>query len=176
MAALQPTGEFETLHGRHAWCWRWASTPTAASCAMIPEIESVATTRSWSTPSMMTGRPGIFAGGDMIGGQRTMTAGDRPRQEGGARTSTPGCAARPMQRRRQAPDRSRFETLNLPIFLDAERPQASELPLRSAAGFAEVVAGLEREAGALRGASAACPAATASNATIASPPARSRRS
>ncbi len=35
-------------------------------------------------PNMMTGYPGIFAGGDMVPSERTVTVGDRPRQEGGA--------------------------------------------------------------------------------------------
>ena len=41
----------------------------------------------------MTGHPGVFAGGDMVPAERTVTVGDRARQARPPRTSTRGCAA-----------------------------------------------------------------------------------
>ena len=54
------------------WCSRSGRTPTATSCARFP-VSSSNGTRSWSTDQMMTGHPGIFAGGDMVPAERTVT-------------------------------------------------------------------------------------------------------
>ena len=43
---------------------------------------------------MMTGRPGVFAGGDIVPAGAHRHRRRRPRQAGRPRTSTPGCAAR----------------------------------------------------------------------------------
>ena len=89
---------------------------------------------------MGIGQPGIFAGGDMIGGVRTMTAavghGKKAARNihawlrGGVFDKPPKHAV------------VEFETLNLPVFLDAERQQQGELPVEERWGFDEVVAGL----------------------------------
>jgi hypothetical protein len=94
---------------------------------------------------MGVGHEGIFAGGDMIGGARTMTAavghGKKAARcidawlRGGVYSKPPKHAV------------VAFEALNLPVFLDAERRRQSELPVEQRQGFVEVVAGLsEREA------------------------------
>jgi Pyruvate/2-oxoacid:ferredoxin oxidoreductase delta subunit len=91
--------------------------------------------------SMGIGHPGIFAGGDMIGGARTMTAavghGKKAARNidawlrGTVFTKPPKHAV------------VEFGTLNLPVFLDAERRQQDELPVAKRKGFEEVVAGLD---------------------------------
>ena len=68
---------------------------------------------------MMTGYPGIFAGGDMIAGENSVTDRRRSRQEGGARTSTPGCARRITSAVAKAPVVT-FDMLHLPIYSDAD--------------------------------------------------------
>ena len=92
--------------------------------------------------SMMTGRPGIFAGGDMAPGQRTVTAAVGHGKKA-ARPSTPVCAAR---RRKRPPSilSSTFDQLHLPIYADAPPSVQSELSVaeRLADGFAETTAGL----------------------------------
>jgi NADPH-dependent glutamate synthase beta subunit-like oxidoreductase len=89
---------------------------------------------------MGIGHPGIFAGGDMIGGARTMTAAVGHGKK----------AARNIDAwlRGEVFDKSpkhaviQFEALNLPVFLDAERRQQGEIPVEKRKGFEEVVAGL----------------------------------
>jgi NADPH-dependent glutamate synthase beta subunit-like oxidoreductase len=89
---------------------------------------------------MGIGHQGIFAGGDMIGGARTMTAAVGHGKK----------AARNIDAwlRGQVFDKPpkhavvQFETLNLPVFLDAERRQQGEIPAEKRKGFEEVVAGL----------------------------------
>jgi Pyruvate/2-oxoacid:ferredoxin oxidoreductase delta subunit len=90
--------------------------------------------------SMSTGHPGIFAGGDLIGGARTMTTavghGKKAARNidaflrGEVYTKPPKHPIVP------------FEALNLPVFLDAARQEAPELPVTQRNGFAEVARGL----------------------------------
>jgi NADPH-dependent glutamate synthase beta subunit-like oxidoreductase len=89
---------------------------------------------------MGIGHPGIFAGGDMIGGARTMTAavghGKKAARcidawlRGAVYAKPPKHAV------------VEFGTLNLPVFLDAARRQQDEIPVAQRKGFEEVVAGL----------------------------------
>ena len=53
-------------------CWRSARRPTATSCARARRRIQVGRTVVVG-PGMMTGHPGIFAGGDMVPGERTVT-------------------------------------------------------------------------------------------------------
>jgi hypothetical protein len=123
---------------------------------------------------MMTGRPGIFAGGDMVPDHRSVTIatghGKRAARHIDAWLRGTSYARPPKH------PIIEFSGLNLPIFSDAVRAVEPQLPVEARErGFDEVVTGLgEAEASTRRG--AACPAATASNATIASPPVRKTRS
>jgi formate dehydrogenase (NADP+) beta subunit len=90
--------------------------------------------------SMSTGHPGIFAGGDLIGGARTMTTavghGKKAARNIDAflrSTAYVKPAAHPI-----VP----FEALNLPVFLDAPRQEAPETPVTQRKGFEEVAHGL----------------------------------
>jgi formate dehydrogenase (NADP+) beta subunit len=89
---------------------------------------------------MGIGQPGIFAGGDMIGGARTMTAA-----VGHGKKAARNIDAWLRGEVFDKPPKHavvEFETLNLPVFLDAERRQQGELPVEKRKGFEEVVAGL----------------------------------
>jgi NADPH-dependent glutamate synthase beta subunit-like oxidoreductase len=88
---------------------------------------------------------GIFAGGDMIGGSRTMTAavghGKKAARNidawlrGGVYEKPPPHPPVP------------YELLNVTVFLDAARREHAELPVEKRTGFDEIVSGLsEREA------------------------------
>ena len=88
---------------------------------------------------------GIFAGGDMIGGARTMTTavghGKKAARNidawlrGDVYVKPPEHPAVP------------YELLNLTVFLDAERREHASLPVSKRTGFDEIVAGLsEKEA------------------------------
>ena len=84
--------------GRLASSSRSARRPTSRCSTASPGIE-VEDGVVQVGPNMMTGHAGIFAGGDMVPAERTVTVGDRPRQEGRRATSTAGCAARASSRR-----------------------------------------------------------------------------
>jgi formate dehydrogenase beta subunit len=89
---------------------------------------------------MEIGHPGIFAGGDMIGGARTMTVAVGHGKKA-ARNIDAWLRGEVLDK---PPKHAivEFETLNLPVFLDAERRQQDEIPAEKRKGFEEVVAGL----------------------------------
>jgi len=91
---------------------------------------------------LMTGRPGIIAGGDAIGGARTMTAATGHGKRAARAIDAWLSGALPEPSRKQRP--IDFAMLHLPLFLDAERACPSELPPQARSGFAEVVAGIDR--------------------------------
>ena len=80
--SLHPTGELETFPSTR-WCWRWASTPTWIS-RNVADIEIGRDDTIMVDAALMTGRLGIFAGGDVIGGIRTMTAATGHGKKAGA--------------------------------------------------------------------------------------------
>ncbi len=137
--SLRPTGELETLAvdtlvlalGQHA------------DVAFLRKISGVEIGRDETIvvdERLMTGRPGIFAGGDVIGGIRTMTAAT-----GHGKKAARAIDAWLNGGTYEAPVKSppvEFGMLNLPLFLDAGRTQASELPVEARRDFAEVVAGI----------------------------------
>ena len=114
---------------------------------------------------MMTGHPGVFAGGDMVPSERTVTVpwamARRPRA-----ASTPGCAAATYESPRQRPVVT-FDMLNLPVFSDVD--PAVQTTSRTKSGCpvsTKSLGGLSEPRHDMRR-SAACPAATASSATTA---------
>jgi NADPH-dependent glutamate synthase beta subunit-like oxidoreductase len=136
---LRPTGVLETLPidalvlalGQHA------------DAAFLRHVPGIALERDESVrvdERLMTGHPGIFAGGDAIGGARTMTAA----------TGHGKKAARAIDawlRGEQQPPRAKpkivhFSALNLPLFLDAERSPPVALPVEARTGFDEVQLGI----------------------------------
>jgi len=137
---LNPTGQFETLPvdalvlalGQHA---------EVAFLRRVPGIEIGNNDSVTVDDRLMTGHPGIFAGGDAIGGLMTMTAA----------TGHGKKAARAIDTwlkggRYETPVKSSaigFDELNLPLFLDAGRSRSRELPIELRRGFVEVVAGID---------------------------------
>jgi len=88
---------------------------------------------------------GIFAGGDMIGGARTMTTAVGHGKKA-ARNIDAWLRGGVYERSAPNPPIP-YELLNLTVFLDADRRQHAQLPMEKRTGFDEVVAGLsEREA------------------------------
>lgn len=89
----------------------------------------------------MTGHAGIFAGGDCIGGARTMTAatghGKRAAREIDAYLHGQAWEHPPT------PPLVTFEMLHLPDYMDATRTPQSEQPLAARTDFSEVVAGFD---------------------------------
>ena len=123
---------------------------------------------------MMTGAPGIFAGGDMVPGERTVTVAVGHGKHA-ARNIDAWLRGTHYVKPPKAPLVD-FAMLHLPVFSDADTTAQRELPHaartkdspRSSPGSAR------RRRGARR--SAASAAATASSATTATPPAPRTRS
>ena len=94
---------------------------------------------------MRTGHEGIFAGGDLIGGARTMTTAVGHGKKA-ARNIDAFLRGESFAKPPKRPV-IHFEALNLPVYVDAARQQAPETPAADRTGFAEVAHGLtEKEA------------------------------
>ncbi len=138
--SLNPTGETETLPidslvlalGQHA---------EVDFLRTVPGIDVTGGDNLVVDQQMMTGRPGIFAGGDAIGGPRTMTAATGHGKKA-ARCIDAWLRGETYVRGTKHPGVA-FEDLNLPVYLSAPRASQPELPPEARAGFAEVVAGLK---------------------------------
>jgi len=91
-------------------------------------------------PAMNTGHPGVFAGGDLIGGARTMTTAVGHGKKA-ARSIDAFLRGEVYVKPTKHPPVP-FEALNLPVFLDAARREAPETPVSQRNGFDEVTHGL----------------------------------
>ncbi|HTX96350.1 MAG TPA: NAD(P)-binding protein [Mycobacterium sp.] len=90
---------------------------------------------------LMTGHPGIFAGGDCIGGARTMTVA-----VGHGKLAARAIDAWMRGETYRHPISHplvTFDMLHLLSYLDAPRSQQEEVPVAQRTGFGEIVAGLE---------------------------------
>jgi NADPH-dependent glutamate synthase beta subunit-like oxidoreductase len=90
--------------------------------------------------AMNAGHPAIFAGGDLIGGARTMTAAvghgkKAARNIDAFLRATTYDPAKP-------PPIVGYDMLNLPMFLDADRREEAAVPVVQRTGFEEIVHGL----------------------------------
>jgi NADPH-dependent glutamate synthase beta subunit-like oxidoreductase len=95
--------------------------------------------------AQMRATDGIFAGGDMIGGARTMTTavGHGKKAARNIDAFLRGTVYEKPGSNAGVP----YELLNLTVFLDADRREHAELPVEKRTGFDEIVSGLtEREA------------------------------
>lgn len=90
--------------------------------------------------SMNTGNPGVFAGGDLIGGARTMTTAVGHGKK--AARNIDAFLRGEIYRKATEHPIVPFEALNLPVFLDASRQEAEEVAVAQRHGFAEVAHGL----------------------------------
>jgi len=92
--------------------------------------------------SLSTGHPGVFAGGDLIGGARTMTSA-----VGHGKKAARNIDAFLRGKTYVEPPKHAvisFEKLNLPVYLDGARQEAPELPVADRKTFAEIVEGLSQ--------------------------------
>ena len=134
-----PTGKFETLPadslvlavGQHSELDFLRAVPGVA----IGPHDVVAVDEQF-----MTGHPGLFAGGDMVGGARTMTTAVGMGKHA-ARAIDAYINGVRYERPPKHPSID-FGMLDLPVFLEAIRHAEPELPLAARASFAEVVQGL----------------------------------
>ncbi|HYN50987.1 MAG TPA: NAD(P)-binding protein, partial [Thermoleophilaceae bacterium] len=139
----QPTGRFETLAADTVILALGQETDTTFLRA-IPEVEFEPDGTVIVSPSLMTGSPGVFAGGDMVPSERTVTVGVGHGKKAARHIDTwlrgAEAASRPKH------DLASFDMLNLWFFGDAARRQQPELaPEERVAGFSEVTGGLSLE-------------------------------
>ncbi len=139
----QPTGQIETLEA-DAIVLAVGQQTDSGFLRKLPGLEFKADGTVVVGSNMMTGHSGIFAGGDMVPSERTVTAAVGHGKK----------AARHIDawlRGREYRSASKhavvsFDSLHLPIYSDADRAQQRMLPLHERTrGFAEVLAGLSRE-------------------------------
>jgi NADPH-dependent glutamate synthase beta subunit-like oxidoreductase len=140
----QPTGQFETLEA-DAVVLALGQQTESGFLAHVPGIEFRADGTVIVGPDMMTGHAGIFAGGDMVPSERTVTVAVGHGKHA-ARHIDAWLRGAVYERPPKHPPVS-FDMLDLPIFLEAARRREPALPLTARTSFAEIVQGLsEREA------------------------------
>ena len=136
----QPTGRFETLAADAVVL----ALGQESDCRLLENVPGVERTAEGSVevgPDMMTGHPGIFAGGDMTPGTQSVTIA-----VGQGKRAARHIDAWLRQRRHEAPIKHPavgFDMLHLPIFSDAEpKSQRMLAPGQRVQGFDEVVGDL----------------------------------
>ncbi len=139
----QPTGRFETLAADTVILALGQETDTAFLRA-VPGVEFERDGSVRVSTSLMTGCPGVFAGGDMVPAERTVTVGVGHGKRAALEIDAwlrDGKLERPAKH-----PLATFEMLNLWYFGDAARRRQPELePAERVAGFAEVVGGLSAQ-------------------------------
>jgi NADPH-dependent glutamate synthase beta subunit-like oxidoreductase len=139
----RPTGRFETLAADTVILALGQETDTAF-LRTVPGVQFEPDGTVVVSTSLMTGCPGVFAGGDMVPSERTVTVGvghgKKAARHIDAWLRGAVAASRPKH------DLAAFDKLNLWFFGDAARRQQPELvPEERVAGFGEVTGGLSVE-------------------------------
>ena len=135
-----PTGRLETLSA-DAVVLAVGQDTDSGFLRKIPGIEFQPDGVVIVGPNMMTGHPGIFAGGDMVPTERTVTAGVGHGKKAARHIDAwlRGSEYHPSPKHPNVP----FELLHLPVYTDAERSLQKMLPIEErVSGFGEVQAGL----------------------------------
>ena len=136
----QPTGRFETLAADSVILALGQESDTAF-LRDVPGVELALDGTVRVSSSLMTGAPGVFAGGDMVPAERTVTVGVGHGKRA-AREIDAWLRGTALERPPKHPVAT-FEALNVWYFGDAPRRQQPELePAMSVEGFEEVVGGL----------------------------------
>jgi len=139
----QPTGHFEKLHADSVILALGQQTDSGF-LRKIPGIAFQSDNTVVVAPNMMTGHPGIFAGGDMVPSERTVTAA-----VGHGKKAAHHIDAWLRGNEFRSPEKHpivSFDMLHLPIYSDADRSEQPMLPVAArATGFAEVLAGLSED-------------------------------
>jgi NADPH-dependent glutamate synthase beta subunit-like oxidoreductase len=136
----QSTGRFETLAADTVILALGQEADTAFLRA-VPGVEFERDGTVKVSPSLMTGCPGVFAGGDMVPSERTVTVGVGHGKKAARNIDAWLRGATAISGTKHP--LATFDMLNLWFFGDAERRQSPELPLQERVeGFGEVVGGL----------------------------------
>jgi len=140
----RPTGRFETLTA-DAVVLAVGQDADSGFLRSIPEIARNEDGTVVVGPDLMTGRPGIFAGGDMVPERRSVTIAT-----GHGKKAARHIDAWLRGTRYAAPAKHpviTFPGLNLPIYADAlPSPEPALAPAARGHGFDEVVGGLDQRA------------------------------
>ncbi len=136
----QPTGRFETLKA-DAIVLALGQETDSGFLRRVPGIEFAEDGVVKVGPDMMTGHPGIFAGGDMVPGERTVTVSVGHGKHA-ARHIDAWLRGECYQPQIKHPLVS-FNMLHLPVYSDADRSaQQALVATERVSSFDEVVAGL----------------------------------
>ena len=136
----QPTGRFETLAADSVILALGQETDTEF-LRSVPGVDFERDGTVRVSSSLMTGCPGVFAGGDMVPAERTVTVGVGHGKRA-AREIDAWLRGEELDRAPKHP-LAGFEMLNLWYFGDAQRRQQPELePSERLGDFTEVVGGL----------------------------------
>ena len=139
----QPTGEFETLQA-DALVLALGQDADSGFLKTIPEIAFDADGCVVVAPNMMTGRAGIFAGGDMVPSERSVTVATGHGKKAARHIDAwlrGETFTRPAKHRVVS-----FAELNLPIYADAAPSAQREMPVAEREGrFDEVISGLSEK-------------------------------
>jgi len=136
----KPTGEFETLKA-DAVVLALGQVADSGFLHAVPEVEFKDDGTVIVGPDMMTGRPGIFAGGDMVPTERSVTVATGHGKKA-ARHIDAWLRGASNERPEKHPIVD-FAGLNLPIYSDAVPSAERHLPVEQrGAGFEEIVRGL----------------------------------
>jgi NADPH-dependent glutamate synthase beta subunit-like oxidoreductase len=139
----QPTGRFEELAADTIILALGQDTDTTFLRA-VPGVEFTRDGTVVVSSSMMTGSPGVFAGGDMVPAERTVTVGVGHGKKAASHIDAwlRGVTSTAVPKHEKA----EFDQLHLWYFGDAARRRQPELePDERVADFAEVVGGLSLE-------------------------------
>ena len=139
----QPTGEFETLEADTLILALGQDVDTSF-LEEVPGVEIARDGVVQVTPQMMTGRPGLFAGGDMVPSERTVTVAI-----GHGKKAARNIDAWLRGEIYEAPEKHEladFDLLNTWYYDDAPQRVQGQLDLlRRQSGFEEVLQGLNEE-------------------------------
>jgi NADPH-dependent glutamate synthase beta subunit-like oxidoreductase len=135
----QPTGTFETLQADSVIMALGQQT-LSGFLARIPGVAIKPDGTVVVGPDMMTGHPGIFAGGDMVPSARTVTTATGHGKKAARHIDgwLRGQAFVPAPKHAGVA----FTDLHLPIYSDAIAAREVDVPAALRQGFAEVTAGL----------------------------------
>jgi len=140
----QPTGRFETLKA-DAIVLALGQETDSGFLRQVPGIVFAPDGAVEIGPDMMTGHAGIFAGGDMVPGEQSVTV-----SVGHGKRAARHIDAWLRSERFQQPTKHpavTFDMLQLPVYSDADpSPQKTLAAAMRLTGFEEIVAGLSEKA------------------------------
>jgi NADPH-dependent glutamate synthase beta subunit-like oxidoreductase len=139
----QPTGQFETLSA-DAIVLALGQAPESGFLRNVQGLVFGADGTVVVGPDMMTGYPGLFAGGDLVSGARSVTVA-----VGQGKKAARHIDSWLRGHAYVAPVKHQivtFADLHLPIYSDAIPSRQAEVPVEQRTGFAEITAGLSEAA------------------------------